>query len=116
MITHDIEKALHEKFFVRLFNKDDAEQLMSILLENEYFKTDASVTFNAFRRGKNVWPEHGKNLVVNKRHCGFANMHRVLTVTEVFYDDFLDFLQNESGDKMHVSSDEFSAAFAALIE
>lgn len=116
MIVHDVKQALREQFFVRIFYKNDAEQLMSVLLDSEYFKTDASVTFNAFRRGKNVWPEHGKNLVVNKRHCGFATIHRVLKCPEVPYDDFLDFLQNGSGDKMHVSSDEFSAAFAALIE
>lgn len=115
MNIYDVLEEFGDRFCVTIPDKAAAERLMNLILEYKCFVTKDSVTFQRFLGGRNMWPQHGRTLVVNKGSCVFTNEPGLCRCPAVLYDDFLGFLQNE-GDKMHVSSDEFSAAFAALIE
>lgn len=115
MNIYDVLKQFGDRFYVTIPDKAAAEQIMSLMLEHKCFEIEGSVTFRHFLGGRNVWPRIGRCLVVNKGSCVFTNEPGLYGYSAVFYDDFLGFLQN-GGNKMHVSFDEFSAAFEALIE
>lgn len=115
MNIYNVLEEFGDHFYVTIPDKAAAERLMSLMLERKCFVTKESITFQRFLGGRNVWPQNGRALVVNKESCVFTNALGLYSYPVVSYDEFLGFLEG-SGDKMHVSFDEFSAAFEALIE